>query len=57
MVSAPVYLTVNTEYIFELMRGNNADFESLWQPPSRTGKNGALPLQGLVDAFPMKMVN
>lgn len=46
-------LPFNTEYIFELMRGNNADFESLWQPPSRTGKNGALPLQGLVDAFPM----
>jgi hypothetical protein len=46
-------LPVNKEYIFQLMRGSNADFESLWQPPSRTGKNGALPLQGLVDAFGM----
>lgn len=46
-------LPFNTEYIFQLMRPSNADFEGLWQPPSRTGKNGALPLQGLVDAFPM----
>jgi hypothetical protein len=43
----------NTEYIFPLMRGSNVDFESLWDPPSRTGKGGAFPLQGLVDAFPM----
>ena len=43
----------NSEYIFPLMRGSNVDFESLWDPPSRTGKNGAFPLQGLVDAFPM----
>ncbi|HEX3384987.1 MAG TPA: RagB/SusD family nutrient uptake outer membrane protein, partial [Mucilaginibacter sp.] len=46
-------LRFNTEYIFPLMRGSNVDFESLWDPPSRTGKNGAFPLQGLVDAFPM----
>ncbi|OOQ56818.1 RagB/SusD family nutrient uptake outer membrane protein [Mucilaginibacter pedocola] len=45
----------NTEYIFQLMRpSSNADLESLFQPPSRTGKNGAFPLQGLVDAFPMR---
>lgn len=43
----------NSEYIFALMRNANADFETLWDPPSRTGKNGAFPLQGLVDAFPM----
>ncbi|MBB5394093.1 RagB/SusD family nutrient uptake outer membrane protein [Mucilaginibacter sp. AK015] len=44
----------NTEYIFELMRpSDNSDLEELFQPPSRTGKNGAFPLQGLVDAFPM----
>ncbi len=46
-------LPLNTEYIFQLMRGSNADFEGLWQPPTRTGKNGAFPLQALVDAFPM----
>jgi len=45
---------VNTEYIFQLMRPtDNVDLENLWQPPTRTGKNGAFPLQGLVDAFPM----
>lgn len=45
----------NSEYIFQLMRpSDNVDLESLFQPPSRTGKNGAFPLQGLVDAFPMK---
>ncbi|UOE52302.1 RagB/SusD family nutrient uptake outer membrane protein [Mucilaginibacter sp. SMC90] len=45
---------VNTEYIFQLMRPTgNVDLETLWQPPTRTGKNGAFPLQGLVDAFPM----
>jgi hypothetical protein len=45
----------NNEYIFQLMRPkDNYDLESLFQPPSRTGKNGAFPLQGLVDAFPMK---
>lgn len=43
----------NTEYIFPLMRPQNVDFESLWDPPSRTGAHGAFPLQGLVDAFPM----
>jgi len=42
----------NTEYIFQLMRPTgNVDLEELFQPPSRTGKNGAFPLQGLVDAF------
>jgi hypothetical protein len=45
----------NTEYIFQLMRPkDNVDLEELFQPPSRTGKNGAFPLQGLVDAFPMR---
>ena len=44
----------NTEYIFQLMRPTqNVDLEELFQPPSRTGKHGAFPLQGLVDAFPM----
>ncbi|RYY29955.1 MAG: RagB/SusD family nutrient uptake outer membrane protein [Sphingobacteriaceae bacterium] len=43
----------NPEYIFALIKDVNADFENLWDPPSRTGKNGAFPLQGLVDAFPM----
>ncbi|MBK0380822.1 RagB/SusD family nutrient uptake outer membrane protein [Mucilaginibacter segetis] len=44
----------NTEYIFQLMRPTgNSDLEGLFDPPSRTGKNGAFPLQGLVDAFPM----
>ncbi|RYY19379.1 MAG: RagB/SusD family nutrient uptake outer membrane protein, partial [Sphingobacteriaceae bacterium] len=43
----------NTEYIFSLIRPSNVDFESLWDPPSRTGAYGAFPLQGLVDAFPM----
>jgi hypothetical protein len=46
-------LRYNSEYIFPLMRDANVDFESLWDPPSRTGKSGAFPLQGLVDAFPM----
>ncbi len=44
---------VNTEYIFALMRPSNVDFESLWDPPTRTGTGGAFPLQGFVDAFPM----
>ncbi|GAB2686333.1 RagB/SusD family nutrient uptake outer membrane protein [Mucilaginibacter koreensis] len=46
-------LRYNSEYIFALMRPSNADFENLWDPPSRTGTGGAFPLQGLVDAFPM----
>jgi hypothetical protein len=46
-------LRYNTEYIFSLIRPSNVDFEALWDPPSRTGANGAFPLQGLVDAFPM----
>ncbi len=46
---------VNSEYIFQLMQGNsNAYLEGLFQPPSRTGANGAYPYQGMVDAFPMK---
>ncbi|RWY50860.1 RagB/SusD family nutrient uptake outer membrane protein [Mucilaginibacter gilvus] len=45
---------VNSEYIFQFMSASgNYDLEALFQPPSRTGKNGAFPLQGLVDAFPM----
>jgi hypothetical protein len=37
------------------MQGNsNTYLEGLFQPPSRTGANGAFPYQGMVDAFPMK---
>jgi hypothetical protein len=44
----------NSEYIFQFMSPTgNYDLERLFQPPSRTGQNGAFPLQGLVDAFPM----
>jgi hypothetical protein len=44
----------NVEYIFPYMsKTGNYDLEALFQPPSRTGRNGAFPLQGLVDAFPM----
>ncbi|MBD1367203.1 RagB/SusD family nutrient uptake outer membrane protein [Mucilaginibacter sp. ZT4R22] len=44
----------NSEYIFQYMSpAGNYDLEALFQPPSRTGQNGAFPLQGLVDAFPM----
>lgn len=44
----------NQEYIFQLMQpGGNTILENLFQPPSRTGANGAFPYQGLVDAFPM----
>jgi len=46
-------LRVNTEYIFQLMRGPNSDLENLFLPPSRSGANGAFPYQGMVDAFPM----
>ena len=46
---------VNNEYIFQLMQGNsNTYLEGLFQPPSRTGANGAFPYQGMVDAFAMK---
>jgi hypothetical protein len=46
---------VNSEYIFQYMQpGNNTYLEGLFQPPSRTGANGAYPYQGMVDAFPMK---
>jgi hypothetical protein len=44
---------VNTEYIFEFMRPDNTELESLFLPPSRAGGNGAFPNQGMVDAFPM----
>ncbi|MDB5144020.1 MAG: SusD family protein [Mucilaginibacter sp.] len=43
----------NSEYIFQLMRPQNADLENLFNPPSRTGGNGAFPYQQMVDAFPM----
>ena len=44
---------VNTEYIFQLMFPPNDYLEDLFEPPSRTGANGAFPYQGTVDAFPM----
>jgi hypothetical protein len=45
---------VNTEYIFQFMMPSaNSILEGLFQPPSRTGANGAFPYQGMVDAFPM----
>lgn len=45
----------NSEYIFQLMEpSSNTILEGLFQPPSRTGANGAFPYQGIVDAFPMK---
>jgi hypothetical protein len=44
---------VNNEYIFQYMMGANDYLESLFDPPSRTGANGAFPYQGMVDAFPM----
>jgi len=44
----------NTEYIFQLMEpGGNSILEGLFNPPSRTGANGAFPYQGMVDAFGM----
>ncbi len=43
----------NNEYIFQLMFPPNDYLEGLFQPPSRTGANGAFPYQGTVDAFPM----
>lgn len=47
-------LRPNPEYIFTEMEPNaNTLLEGLFQPPSRTGANGAFPYQGLVDAFPM----
>jgi len=56
-ISAFQYLfpqRVNTEYIFQLMEpSSNTILEGLFQPPSRTGANGAFPYQGMVDAFPM----
>jgi len=46
---------VNSEYIFQYMQsGSNTYLEGLFQPPTRTGANGAFPYQGIVDAFPMK---
>jgi hypothetical protein len=43
----------NNEYIFQLMFPPNNYLEGLFDPPSRTGANGAFPYQGTVDAFPM----
>jgi hypothetical protein len=43
----------NTEYIFQLMRPTNLDLEDLFDPPSRTGANGAFPYQEMVNAFGM----
>lgn len=46
---------VNTEYIFQVMRGQNWELESIWQPPTRGGggRGGAFPYQETVDAFGM----
>ncbi|RFZ94901.1 RagB/SusD family nutrient uptake outer membrane protein [Mucilaginibacter conchicola] len=43
----------NNEYIFQVMKGNNNDLESLYLPPSRGGKGGGFPYQEFVDAFQM----
>ncbi|TZF82843.1 RagB/SusD family nutrient uptake outer membrane protein [Pedobacter sp. BS3] len=44
-------LRVNSEYILQAMEGSNRTLESIWDPPSRTGTNGAFPYQEMVDAF------
>ncbi|MEO6499802.1 MAG: RagB/SusD family nutrient uptake outer membrane protein, partial [Mucilaginibacter sp.] len=44
---------INSEYILNLMFENNTYIENLFFPPSRDGRNGSFPYQGLVDAFPM----
>jgi hypothetical protein len=41
------------EYIWQVVKGANADLEGLYAPPSRTGQGGGFPYQELVDAFPM----
>lgn len=49
------YLT--QEYILQWMLPGNAygqQLEAFWDPPSRSGSNGATPFQETVDAFPMK---
>ncbi|MBL4676928.1 MAG: RagB/SusD family nutrient uptake outer membrane protein [Mucilaginibacter sp.] len=43
----------NTEYIWQVMKSNNVDLESLYMPPSRGGKGGGFPYQEFVDAFQM----
>lgn len=51
-----VFITrVNTEYIFQAMRGQNWELEFIWQPRSRGGggRGGGYPYQEMVDAFPM----
>lgn len=49
-------LRTNSEYILPYMQVTNFDLEYLWAPPTRGGMspNSAFPLEGLVDAFPMK---
>jgi hypothetical protein len=46
-------LRPNSEYIFQLMRPANNDLEDLFDPPSRTGANGAFPYEQTQEAFGM----
>jgi hypothetical protein len=43
----------NNEYIFQQMFPANNYLEGLFDPPSRSGGNGAFPYEGTVEAFPM----
>jgi len=43
----------NNEYIFQQMYPANNYLEGLFNPPSRSGANGAFPYEGTVEAFPM----
>lgn len=44
----------NTEYIFaRMLSSSNNYLQDLFNPPSRTGANGAFPYQSMVDAFQM----
>lgn len=45
--------TTNTEIILGQYRPNGRDFESYYNPPSRTGGGTMHPTQQIVDAFPM----
>ncbi|MBE9585810.1 RagB/SusD family nutrient uptake outer membrane protein [Mucilaginibacter sp. JRF] len=44
---------VNTEYVWQLMKGSNQDLENAYLPPSRGGHGGGFPYQEFVDAFEM----
>ncbi|MES2777227.1 MAG: RagB/SusD family nutrient uptake outer membrane protein [Bacteroidota bacterium] len=51
--SAPT-ASQNKELIFGMFRPAGKDFESYYNPPSRSGARYSFPTQNLVDAFPMK---